>query len=55
MAERLSIRQPSNRIEDVLEAVRDALTRVRYGNISLTVHDSELVQLEITEKRRFGH
>ena len=36
-----------------LFAVAEALERLHYGVIQLTVHDGKLVQLEITEKLRF--
>lgn len=39
--------------DDPLDAVRDALQTMRYGAIALTVHDSRIVQMEVTEKRRF--
>jgi len=37
-----------------LEVVADALGQMRYGVIQLTVHDGKLVQLDITERRRFA-
>jgi hypothetical protein len=37
----------------VAAAIREALQRLRYGAIALTVHDGRVVQMEITEKRRF--
>lgn len=37
----------------VTVALREALERLRYGAIALTVHDGRVVQMEITEKRRF--
>jgi hypothetical protein len=37
-----------------VEAVRSALEALRFGSITLTVHDARVVQLDITEKRRFG-
>lgn len=46
-------RVPEADRDHVLAAVRDALARLRYGAIALTVHDGRVVQLEITEKRRF--
>ena len=39
--------------EAALDAVREALAAIRYGAIALTVHDGRVVQIEITEKRRF--
>ena len=35
-------------------AVRSALEALRFGSITLTVHDARVVQLDITEKRRFN-
>lgn len=40
--------------EPVIAALREALDHLRFGTIALTVHDGRIVQLEITEKRRFG-
>lgn len=40
--------------EHVVDALREALSRLRFGAIALTVHDGRVVQLEITEKRRFN-
>lgn len=37
-----------------VEAIRSALQDLRFGSITLTVHDARVVQLDITEKRRFG-
>ena len=36
-----------------LDVVLDALSRIRYGAIQLTVHDGRLVQVDVTERRRF--
>jgi hypothetical protein len=37
----------------VLDAVAEAISRLRYGTIQLTVHDGRVVQLEVTERQRF--
>jgi len=37
-----------------IDAVRTALEQLRFGTITLTVHDARVVQLDITEKRRFA-
>lgn len=42
-----------NLSEPLLQVV-EAIDRLRFGVIQLTVHDGKLVQLEITEKRRFS-
>lgn len=45
---------PSGRDDDrVTAALREALARLDYGAIALTVHGGRVVQMEITEKRRF--
>ncbi len=36
-----------------LRIVAEALQRLRYGVIQLTVHDGKLMQLDVTERRRF--
>lgn len=41
--------------EAAVAAFREALAKVRYGTIAVTVHDARVVQLEITEKRRLTH
>lgn len=37
-----------------IDAVRSALEALRFGSITLTVHDARVVQLDVTEKRRFA-
>ena len=39
-------------IEDSLASVREALFGLRYGNVSLTVHEGRVVQIDVTEKKR---
>lgn len=39
---------------DPIELVRRSLERLRFGAIQLTVHEGRLVQVDITEKRRFA-
>ena len=38
---------------DPFEILRQSLARMRFGAIQLTVHEGRLVQMDITEKRRF--
>jgi hypothetical protein len=40
--------------DQALAAIGQALDGLRYGTIILTVHDAKVVQLEVTEKKRFG-
>jgi hypothetical protein len=36
-----------------LRHVAEALGRLQYGVIQLTVHDGKLMQVDVTERRRF--
>lgn len=38
--------------QQVLNVVQDALNRLRFGSIHLTVHEGKLVQIDVTEKMR---
>jgi len=40
-------------LEESLAKVREALQDLRYGQVSLTVHDGRVVQIDVTEKKRF--
>jgi len=46
--------QDDDRHASTLTAVRAALDTLRFGQIVLTVHDGKVVQLDVTEKHRFG-
>lgn len=37
---------------DVLEAVRDSLRNLRFGQVTIVVHNGEVVQIDRTERRR---
>jgi len=39
---------------ELLAHVAEALDRVRYGVVQLTVHDGRVMQVDVTERRRFG-
>lgn len=45
--------QPSQG-EQPIEIVRRSLEALRFGAIQLTVHEGRVVQIDITEKRRFS-
>lgn len=36
-----------------VRAVFDALAKLRFGAIQLTVHEGKLVQVDVTERKRF--
>lgn len=37
-----------------LSAIAEAITRLRFGAVVLTVHDGRLVQMDVTERQRFS-
>jgi hypothetical protein len=39
--------------DDVLDELVKAIRRLTYGTITLKVHNAKIMQMEITEKRRF--
>ena len=36
-----------------VRAVAEAVERLRYGVVQLTIHDGRVVQLDVTERQRF--
>lgn len=45
---------PAEAIEEALRVIREKTSELRFGTITLTIHDGKLTQLEVSEKRRFG-
>ncbi len=41
-------------LDEALGVVREKAASVRFGTITLTIHDGKLTQLEVSEKRRFA-
>lgn len=39
-------------LEECLANVREALTGLNYGNVTLTVHEGRVVQIDVTQKKR---
>lgn len=39
---------------DPVALVRQALDRLRYGSIVLTLHDGKVVQMDVTERHRLA-
>jgi hypothetical protein len=38
-----------------IRSVIDALSQLRFGAIQLTVHEGRLVQIDVTERKRFSN
>lgn len=45
---------PASALENSLTEVRNALQRLKYGQIAITIHDGKVVQIDVTEKKRFA-
>lgn len=39
-------------VPEALAVVDEALSRLRYGTIQLTVHDGRVMQIDVTERKR---
>lgn len=37
-----------------LSAIAEAIAKLRFGAVVLTVHDGKLVQMDVTERQRFS-
>ena len=51
--ERLETAVNYSELPERLRVVAEALDRLRFGVIQLTVHDGKLMQVDVTERRRF--
>jgi hypothetical protein len=45
--------KPSNLRHEILKEIVESLKKMNYGELVITVHDSEIVQIEKREKKRF--
>jgi hypothetical protein len=41
-------------LPEALSVISEALSRLRYGAIQLTVHDGRVMQIDVTERKRLG-
>ena len=41
-------------VENGIGNIREALLALRFGSITITVHDDEIVQIDVTEKKRLS-
>jgi hypothetical protein len=44
----------ADKLAEPLGTIAEALGRLRYGTIQLTVHDGRVMQVDVTERRRFA-
>ena len=43
---------PQRLLEESISSVREALAGLKFGNVSLTVHEGRVVQIDVTERKR---
>jgi len=41
--------------ETILKEIRDAVDSLEYGAIIIKVHNKKIIQIEVTEKKRFDN
>jgi len=46
--------EKSTLVPEALAAVSEALSRLRYGAIQITVHDGKVMRIDVTEKKRLA-
>ena len=44
--------ETNRHLEESLVSVREALAGLKFGAVSLTVHEGRVVQIDVTEKKR---
>lgn len=45
----------SKPLPESIRSVLDALGQIKFGAIQLTVHEGKLVQVDVTERKRFSN
>ena len=51
--QRPTIGNEQQQVPQSIQTVLEALAKLKFGAIQLTVHDGKLVQVDITERKRF--
>lgn len=39
---------------ELISVISDAVSRLRYGVVQITIHDGKATQVDVTERRRFA-
>lgn len=47
------ISKRNNQVERVLSRIEHSIRGIRYGSVTITIHDGRIVQIERIEKSRF--
>ena len=54
LPESLNTQGGESPVPPVLDAVIEAIGRLRFGTVQLVVHEGKVVQLDVTDRIRFG-
>lgn len=50
----MSLKQNKNIVNDaIIKEINDALKSLAYGTITIQVHNAKIVQIEVTDRKRF--
>jgi len=50
----MGLKQSKNILnETILKEIKDAIDSLEYGSIIIKVHNKKIIQIEVTEKKRF--
>jgi hypothetical protein len=50
--EEISNSEEAQHLDESIASLRQALSGLKYGSVSLTVHEGRVVQIDVTEKLR---
>lgn len=53
LTDSLKTRDDESSAQPVLDAVTEAIGRLRFGTVQLVVHEGKVVQLDVTDRTRF--
>ena len=51
----LRVPKPQLAESELFQTIAEALERLRFGTIQITIHDGKTMQVDVTERRRFGN
>ena len=50
----VSRRRPVASMNDPVDAVRRVVEDMRFGSVTLTIHEGKIMQMDVSERHRFG-
>jgi hypothetical protein len=46
-------KEPETKNKNILQSIDNAINKIKYGEVVITIHNSKVVQIEKREKKRF--